>query len=109
MARVRMTNSETLKRIKSVLGVQGNYQVYIAVRSAVGIDPKRIKSVRMQDVADDAGYSLQAVSHVLNGNYAHQYTAEARERIKASANRLGYQYVPRKTRKDAVRKGGVTS
>jgi LacI family transcriptional regulator len=54
----------------------------------VPIKPKRIT---LKDVAREAGVSIQTVSHVLSGNPTVSLPEVTRERVRAAAEKVGYQ------------------
>jgi LacI family transcriptional regulator len=53
--------------------------------------PQRPKRVTLRDIADETGLSSAAVSYALRGL---QVPAETQERVRAAADRLGYQADP---------------
>ncbi len=57
----------------------------------MGIEPVKRKRITLNDVAREAGVSVQTASHVLAGNMKVRLPDSTRERVRAAAKTVGYQ------------------
>lgn len=53
--------------------------------------PPKPKRITLKDVAQEAGVSIQTVSHVLSGNPTVSLPEVTRKKVKAAAEKVGYQ------------------